>query len=198
MHKGMLIVISAPAGCGKDTIVEALFENYPELELFYSVSTTTRDIREGEESGKHYCFTDRVTFEQFIKQGEFIEYTEYCGNYYGTSKQTVTNALKKGKNVLLKIESEGAENIKKMFADALLIFILPPSMEELRRRLETRSTEDESAIEKRLEKAREELKLTDKYDFCVVNDDLHSAVEKIAEIISNRIKKRNEFFNGKF
>ena len=188
---GKLIVISGPAGCGKDTIVEGLFEQDElygsQCRIFYSVSTTTREIRKGEEEGKHYFFKSRNTFEKLINQGEFLEHTEYCGNYYGTRKKTVLSALENGKNTVLKIEVEGAMNVKSLYKNAVLIFIKPPSIEELRRRLEKRSTEDQATIERRLKKAQEEMTHADKYDYQVVNDDLQTAINEVAEIILKEI-----------
>ena len=199
--KGMLIVISGPAGCGKDTIVEGLINAARHEgrcgELFYSISATTREIRKGEEQGKHYHFITRAEFEELIKTGEFLEYTEYCGNYYGTLKKTVVSALDEGKNIILKIEVEGAKNIRRMFneqhpcAKLLALFILPPSLKELRRRLVARSTEDDETIERRIKKAAEEIALSDNYDYQVVNDDLQTAINETCEIIRKEHTKHN-------
>jgi guanylate kinase len=178
---GKLIVISGPAGCGKDTIVEGLFAK--NSELFYSISTTTRSPREGEQDGVHYFFTSREEFGKMIKKGDFLEYTQYCGNYYGTRKATIMTALGEGKNIILKIECEGAENVKKMFPEALLIFVMPPSVEELRRRLVNRSTEDEKTIERRIRIAQTEIAFSGRYDYKVINDDLQTAINEVAEII---------------
>jgi guanylate kinase len=196
-RKGMLIVICGPAGCGKDTIVKDLFAKLEDCadcsgkdcELFYSVSTTTRSIRPGEVEGEHYFFKPRAEFESLIEQGEFLEYTEYCGNYYGTRNKTVLAALDEGKNIVLKIECVGAANIKQLYPDAVLIFILPPSFEELRRRIEGRSTEDAQTIERRLAKAQEEIALADKFDYRVVNDDLQTAIDDVARIICEEREK---------
>jgi guanylate kinase len=182
MKKGFLIVISGPAGSGKDCILDGIFENAG-LDVFYSISTTTRKIRDGEIDTEHYYFTTRDEFEELIKKDEFLEYTEYCGNYYGTRKQTVLSALNQGKNVVLKIEVEGARNVKKLFSNAVLIFIKPPSLEELRRRLENRSTEDSATIERRLKIAQEEIEHSRAYDYIVINDDLQTAIGEVAEII---------------
>ncbi|MCL2633046.1 MAG: guanylate kinase [Oscillospiraceae bacterium] len=188
MNKGMLIVVSAPAGCGKDTIIEKLFET--KNEICYSVSATTREIRDGEEEGKHYFFKTREQFEQMIADGDFLEYADYCGNYYGTPKAAVTNALESGKDILLKIEIEGAANIKSLYPDSVSIFISPPSIDELRRRLEKRGTEDKNTIELRIEIARREIALFSGYDYNIINDCLGSAVNQLIEIIHKEKQKR--------
>ena len=151
MEKGLLFVVSAPAGCGKDTILEQLFKVTENVG--YSVSATSRAPREGEVDGVHYHFRTREQFEQMIKNEEVLEYTEYCGNYYGTPRKAVEDMLNAGKDVILKIEVEGAMNIKRLFPECCLVFILPPSMQELERRLRKRGTETE-------EKIKEETKAT--------------------------------------
>jgi len=138
MSKGLLFVVSAPAGCGKDTILEQVLEKAENVG--YSVSATTRAPRPGEVDGTHYFFLSRERFEQMIAEGAVLEYTEYCGNYYGTPKKGVEDMLAEGKDVILKIEVEGAMNIKKLFPECCLVFILPPSMKELERRLRKRGT----------------------------------------------------------
>lgn len=181
MNKGILFVVSAPAGCGKDTILEKALSK--DINLTYSVSATTRAMREGEADGVSYFFKTRDEFEKMLSEGELLEHTEYCGNYYGTPKQAVENALANGKNVVLKIEIEGAVNIKKIFSDAVLIFILPPSAEELSRRLHKRGTEDEDTIQKRLKQAKNEMALASDYDYVIVNDELEAAVDDFISII---------------
>lgn len=182
MNKGILIVISAPAGCGKDTILEqALKKNG---NLFYSVSATTRAIRPGETDGASYYFKSRDQFEDMIKNGQLLEYTEYCGNYYGTPKKTVTDMLDGGKDVILKIEVEGAANVKRIFPEAVSIFVLPPSINELDRRLHKRGTEDEPTIKKRLETARTELSFAENYDYVIVNGELEKAVEDFLSVVA--------------
>ena len=181
MSKGILFVVSAPAGCGKDTILEkalAVNDN-----LYYSVSATTRAMREGEKDGVSYHFRTRKQFEEMIKNAELLEYTEYCGNYYGTPKRAVMDMLEQGKDVILKIEVEGATNVKKIFPEACLIFILPPSMNELSRRLHKRGTEDEETIVKRLDTARKELAFAKNYDYAIVNGDLDKAVSDFLMVI---------------
>lgn len=181
MSKGILIVVSAPAGCGKDTILEqALLRNG---NLFYSVSATSRAIRPNETDGVSYHFKTREQFEAMINGGELLEYTEYCGNYYGTPKKAVEDMLAAGKDVILKIEVEGAANVKRMFPDCTMIFILPPSFGELDRRLHKRGTEDEETIKRRIETARGELTYARGYDFLIVNGELEKAVDDFLSVV---------------
>ncbi len=187
MSKGILIVVSAPAGCGKDTILEqALSRND---NLFYSVSATSRAMRPGETDGVSYHFRTREQFEDMIKNGELLEYTEYCGNYYGTPKKAVEDMLALGKDVILKIEVEGAGNVRKMFPDCTMIFILPPSFSELDRRLHKRGTEDEETIQRRLKTAKEELTYARNYDFLVVNGALEKAVDDFLAVVASEKMK---------
>ena len=182
MAKGILFVVSAPAGCGKDTILEqALSRN---INLHYSVSATTRPMRPGETDGVSYHFRTRDQFEEMIAQNELLEHTEYCGNYYGTPRKTVEDMLASGKNAVLKIEIEGAANVKKLFPEAVLIFILPPSMQELDRRLRGRGTEDEPTIQKRLEQAKTELSYAKNYDYVITNGDLEKAVDDLIAVVT--------------
>ncbi len=178
---GIPIVVSAPSGCGKDTILEQLFKINDNLA--YSVSATSRAMREGEVNGVSYHFTTREEFEGMIKNAEVLEYTEYCGNYYGTPKKAVEDMLSQGKDVILKIEVEGAMNIKRIFPECVLVFILPPSMPELERRLRKRGTETEETIASRLAQARVELTYADKFDYLVVNGNLHKAVDDLNSVI---------------
>lgn len=181
MSKGLLFVVSAPAGCGKDTILEQVLAR--EDNVGYSVSATTRAPRVGEVDGTHYFFITRERFEEMIANGEVLEYTEYCGNYYGTPRKGVEAMLAEGKDVVLKIEIEGAMNIKKLFPDCCLVFILPPSMRELERRLRRRGTEDEPTIMRRIAQAKNELDAAADYDYFVVNDDLDDAVNDLIAVI---------------
>lgn len=181
MSKGLLFVVSAPAGCGKDTILEQVLAK--EDNVGYSVSATTRAPRVGEVDGTHYFFITRERFEEMIANGEVLEYTEYCGNYYGTPRKGVEAMLAEGKDVVLKIEIEGAMNIKKLFPDCCLVFILPPSMRELERRLRKRGTEDEPTIMRRIAQAKNELDAAADYDYFVVNDDLEDAVNDLIAVI---------------
>jgi len=181
MAKGILIVVSAPAGCGKDTLLEqALKQN---SNLYYSVSATSRDMRPGETDGVSYHFRTREQFEKMIENGELLEYTEYVGNYYGTPKKAVTDMLEAGKDVILKIEIEGAANVRKIFPECTLVFILPPSFSELDRRLHKRGTETDEIIKQRLETARKELKFAENYDYLITNAALEDAVEDFLAVV---------------
>ena len=179
-NKGLLFVVSAPAGCGKDTILGELFKRTDTAG--YAVSATTRAMREGEIDGVHYHFLSVDDFKEKIENGEVLEYTEYCGNFYGTLKKSVSDLLKQGKDAVLKIEVEGAMNIRKKFADACLVFILPPSLEVLENRLRGRGTETEEKILERTAQAKTELKFAENYDYLIVNDDLNEAVEDLLAV----------------
>ncbi|WP_163329217.1 guanylate kinase [Desulfurobacterium thermolithotrophum] len=180
--KGLLIVISAPSGTGKTTLSHKLLETFPSME--FSISYTTRKPRKGEVNGRDYFFVDKETFKSMIKEGDFLEWAEVYGNLYGTSKSQVMKALEKGKDILLDIDTQGALQVKKNFPEAVLIFILPPSLRELERRLRKRGTDDEETIKKRLRIAREEIKKAFFYDYLLINDDLEVAFEKLRSIIT--------------
>ncbi len=180
--KGLLIVISAPSGTGKTTLCHMLLKAFPDME--FSVSYTTRKPRPGEVSGRDYFFVDRETFERMVEEGDFLEWAEVYGNLYGTSKSQVTKALEAGKDILLDIDTQGALQVKKNFPEAVLIFILPPSLIELERRLRSRGTDNEETIEKRLRIARDEIKKALYYDYLVVNDVLEVAFDKLRSIIT--------------
>ena len=180
MEKGKFIVISGPSGVGKGTICNKLMN---EVNAWYSVSTTTREAREGEVDGVNYYFVSKEEFEEKIKNNEFLEYNIYNGNYYGTSKEKVLEKLNDGINVFSEIDVNGGKNIKEIFSDAVLIYIAPPSMEELRNRLIGRGTDSEEVINNRLEIAKEEMKEAKYYDYIVVNDDLEKATNEVKDII---------------
>lgn len=188
-EKGILFVVSAPAGCGKDTILNELFKRTDSVG--YAVSATTRAPREGEVDGVHYCFLTREQFEKKISENEVLEYTEYCGNYYGTLRKSVDSLILQGKDAILKIEVEGAMNIRKMFPEARLVFILPPSWEVLENRLRKRGTETEEKIRERTAQARAELEFARNYDYLVVNDELEKAVSDL-ECVLRAEKLRKE------
>lgn len=182
MKKGRLIVISGPAGTGKGTVVNGLMERE---RYALSVSATTRAPRGFEQDGINYFFKTVEEFEEMIKNGEFLEYAKFVDNYYGTPKKYVLDKLEEGKNVLLEIEVQGALQVKKNYPDATLIFLLPPSMDELESRLRGRATDSEETILKRLARAEEEMSYKDKYDYQVVNLEVEQAVEEIENIINN-------------
>lgn len=184
MKKGKFIVISGPSGVGKGTICNKLFK---ELNAWYSVSTTTRNPREGEVDGVNYFFITKEEFLEKIEAGEFLEYNYYNENYYGTSKKIVLEKMEQGINVFSEVDVNGARNIKKIFPDALLIYIAPPSMEELKQRLIGRGTDPIERINQRLAIAEEEMKQVDFYDYVVVNDDLEKATNQVKEIILKEI-----------
>lgn len=192
--KGILIVISGFSGAGKGTLVKALIHKYDNYAL--SVSMTTRKPREGEREGIEYFFTDKEHFEETIRQNGLIEYAQYCDNYYGTPRAYVEQQVQAGNNVILEIEIQGALKIKEQFPESLLIFVTPPSAEELKHRLVNRGTESEDVIAKRLARAAEESEGIEAYDYIVVNDDLDTCVEEVHQLVeaSRRVPVRREAF----
>lgn len=177
MNKGKVIVISAPSGCGKSTIINAILDK-GEFDLGFSVSATNRQPRQGEQDGIHYRFMTTAEFRDAVDRGEFIEWEEvYAGRYYGTLRSEVDRIIEAGHNVVLDIDVKGALNVKKAYGDSCLtLFIQPPSVGELRRRLENRGTEDPAAIDDRIARAEYELSFAPKFDRTVVNGDLDTAV----------------------
>ena len=192
MNEGLLVVISAPSGGGKGTILKELFAKDDNLVL--SVSATTRSPRPGEEHGKQYYFLQKEEFEELISQGKMLEYAQYVGNYYGTPREPVEQWMAQGKDVVLEIEVQGGAQIKKLMPGCVSIFILPPSMEVLEKRLRDRGTEEDATVRKRLEKAREEIPHAKDYDYVVFNDRLEDAVEDLRAILRAEKRKyhRNE------
>lgn len=184
--KGTLIVISGPSGVGKGTVVDMLIKKLPDAVL--SVSCTTRAPREGEREGKSYFFISKETFLRMIDEGGFLEYSNHFENYYGTPRFFVEQKLGEGKDVILEIDVDGAQRIRREFPEALLLMITPPSREELVRRLKMRGTEDEVLIARRLERADYEMSRSAFYDYTVINDDLDETVANILKIIENRRK----------
>jgi guanylate kinase len=180
-NKGVLVVVSAPSGCGKDTIIADVLKRTDDA--FLSVSMTTRHMRPGEEEGVNYYYVSVDQFKKNIENGEMLEYTRYGSNYYGTPVGPVKEKLREGKTVFLIIEVEGGENVKKVFPDCVKIFVIPPSMEVLSNRLRGRGTDNEEAIATRLEIARTELQRAVEYDYIVENDVLQDAVEDVKAII---------------
>lgn len=192
--KGILTVISGFSGAGKGTLVKALLQKYDNYAL--SVSMTTRRPREGERDGVEYFFTDKEHFEETIRQNGLIEYARYCDNYYGTPRDYVERQMQAGNNVILEIEIQGALKIREQFPESLLIFITPPSGEELKRRLMSRGTESSDVIAKRLARAAEESEGIEAYDYIVVNDDLDVCVEEVHRLVeaSRRAPVRRSAF----
>lgn len=181
-ERGLLVVLSGPSGVGKGTVRKALFQ-MPEQNFVYSVSMTTRKKRPGEVDGVDYYFVSKEEFEKRIKEGKFLEYAEFVGNYYGTPLDKVEEQLSLGKEVILEIEVEGALQVRDKVKDAVLIFLVPPSKEALYQRLRSRGTETETVIEERINKANREFKLAYKYDYIVVNDEVVNAADRIMAII---------------
>ncbi len=196
--KGLLVVVSGPSGAGKGTICKAFLEKYENA--FLSVSATTRKPRPGEIDGKHYYFLEEENFKSMIDEGGFIEWANFCGNYYGTPKKAVTDMLDSGKDVILEIEVQGAMKVKEVFSEAVLVFVLPPSMTELRNRLVGRQTETPEVIEERLKTALWELSKAKEYNYILVNDDVDSAVLRLSSILigEKQSTKRNEEFIKEF
>ncbi len=174
---GKLIVLTGPSGVGKGTLMRSLLARHPEL--YYSVSATTRSPRPGEIDGKDYYFISRSKFEQLVAAGEFLEWAEFAGNYYGTPREPVINQICSGKLVLLEIELEGARQIRRSFPEALSIFILPPSFSELEKRIRTRGQDSEEAIARRLRRAQDEINAADEFDIQIVNDDFETTLKSI-------------------
>lgn len=193
-RKGLLIVVSGFAGSGKGTLMNRLVEDYEGYAL--SVSMTTRNPRPGEVHGREYFFVSKEEFEQKIDEGGLIEYASYVENYYGTPRDYVEEQMAAGKDVLLEIEIQGALKVKKRFPDAVLIFVLPPSVEELYRRLKNRGTETEDVIRKRMCRAREEAGVIGKYDYIVINDEIEESVKTLHGLIeaAHQTTGRNEEF----
>ena len=180
---GRLIIISAPSGTGKDTIISRLTEMRQDIVL--SVSATTRDPRAGETDGVSYYFVSRDRFLEMVKQGEFLEYAEYVGEYYGTPTKPVYEHISNGISVILKIEVQGAKQVMSLEPDVITIFIMPPDMTELERRLRKRGTDSEEKLAERIDKARLELEESSGYDHIVVNDDINRATNEVLSIIES-------------
>ena len=188
-EKGLLIVLSGPSGVGKGTVRKEIFDD-PTTSYKYSISMTTRQMREGEVNGVDYFFKTKEEFEALIQEDQFIEYAEYVGNYYGTPVQYVKDTIAEGHDVFLEIEVEGAKQVRKKFPDALFIFLAPPSLDHLKERLIGRGTETDEKIQSRVNEARKEVEMMNLYDYVVVNDKVHLAKERIQSIVEAEHLKR--------
>ncbi|MDN6692731.1 MAG: guanylate kinase [Enterococcus sp.] len=181
-ERGLLIVLSGPSGVGKGTVRKAIFER-DDNEFQYSVSMTTRPMREGEVDGVDYYFRTKEEFEAMIEAGEMLEYAEYVGNYYGTPLTYVNKTLDEGKDVFLEIEVQGAQQVKEKVPDGVFIFLTPPDLAELKARIVGRGTDSPEVIEERMRVARQEIEMMALYDYAVVNDEVFKAVDRIKDII---------------
>lgn len=198
IKKGLLIIISGFSGTGKGTAIKKLLELYPN-DYCLSISATTRNPREGEVHGREYFFKTKEDFEEMIMKQELIEYTQYVDNYYGTPKEYVEDQMDAGHNIIFEIEIDGALNVKKLYPDALLIFLLPPSIKELEKRLRERGTESEDVIADRIKRASEESKVIREYDYVVVNDtidDCVSTIHNIVEIEGLKVYRQEEVIHN--
>lgn len=180
-NKGKLFVLSGSSGVGKGTLLKMFLKKHPDVKL--SISATTRNPRPGEVDGVNYFFTKREDFLESVERGEFLEWAEFNGNFYGTKQEWVEKTLAKGENLILEIETKGALQIKHKLPEAILIFILPPSLEELEHRLRGRNTEDEAAIQGRLHEVRREIECSQYYDCRIVNDSLEKALKELESVI---------------
>lgn len=187
MSNGRIFVFSGPSGSGKSSVLGLVFQKLDKY--FFSISATTRQPRAGEKDGVNYYFISKERFLDMIDRDEFLEYTEYVGNYYGTPLKPIYDNVNNGIDVFLDVEVEGNKNIRKKIPEAVSVFIAPPSIEELAKRLRARSTESEEKIIGRLKTAERELKLAETYDYIVTNDDLETAAEKVLDIIKSEKSK---------
>lgn len=187
--RGVLTVISGFSGAGKGTVVKQLLQEY---DYGLSISATTRSPREGEQDGRDYFFKTKEEFEKMIREHQLIEYAQYVGNYYGTPKEYVVQQLEQGKDVILEIEMQGALRVREILPEVNLIFLTPPTVDELERRLVSRGTETAEVIRERMARAKEESAYMKEYDYVVVNDDLDECVENVHQLIRSLHYKREQ------
>jgi guanylate kinase len=182
-HEGLLAVVCGPSGVGKGTILNLVRERNERIR--FSVSATTRKPREGEKEGCNYFFVSVDRFKEMIKNDELVEWVEYCGNFYGTPQKYIDESIKSGYDVILEIEVLGAANIKKKFPECVSVFILPPSYEDLKKRIEGRGTENLETIEKRLNKAKDEVLFINKFDYVIINNEINNTADNLNNILSS-------------
>ncbi len=196
MYSGTLYIISAPSGAGKTSLISKLLENIEQTEM--AVSHTTRQPREGETNGKHYHFVSEEDFLNEVQNNNFLEHANVFGNYYGTSKKAADTLLQKGVDVILEIDWQGAQQVRKLVPEAYSIFILPPSLEELERRLRGRGTDTDEVIAKRLSQSRADIEHYDEFDYIVINDDFDQSVQLLASIFyANRARLEKQQITNK-
>jgi guanylate kinase len=199
MNRGKIYVISAPSGAGKSTLVNALCKQDTQVQL--SISHTTRPIRTGEQNGINYYFVSKTEFEQMLNDNEFLEYAMVYDNYYGTNINTIKRFLANGKDIILEIDWQGAQQIRKLFSDATLIFILPPSLEILAERLNKRNTDSPEVIAKRLDLALTEIAHAKEFDYIIINDNFDNALNDLSSIIRtprNKTERILQRLNSEF
>lgn len=197
MNKGGVFIVAGPSGSGKDTLFKELFKKRPDIR--FSISSITRPMRVGEVEGEKYNFITREKFESMLENDEFLEYNVYIGNYYGTPKGPVIDAVEKGQDILIEVDVNGAKAIREKMPEAVSIFIMPPSYAELKRRLSGRGTESEEVIEKRMHESLSEIKRAEEFDFIVVNDDINKAVDDLIEVITSSrlmLKRQKNIIDG--
>jgi guanylate kinase len=190
MKSGLLVVVSGPAGVGKGTVVSRARKK--NKNIVYSVSATSRKPRPGEKDGTNYYFVSRERFKEMIRKQELVEWVEYCGNFYGTPRAYVEEQLKKGRIVLLEIEVKGASNIKKQYPECVSIFIAPPDLDELKKRITNRGTEPPDVIEERMRRAEKEMEHISEYDYVVINDTVDNSSNRLLEILEIELEASNK------